>query len=104
MYSANCYATKDYSVGYAVSDNPLGPFKKYKKNPILKSKCMKISGPGHNCVTKSPDGSKLFIVYHTHVDPKAGGGNRQLCIDRMDFRKDGSIHIKGPTINKFYAI
>ena len=26
MYSANCYAGRDYSVGYAVSEHPLGPF------------------------------------------------------------------------------
>jgi len=98
MYSANFYAKKHYAVGYAVADHPLGPFRKAEHNPILQSPGDHISGPGHNSVTVSPDGSEWFIVYHTHVDPAAGGGNRQMCIDRMSFRDDGSIVVHGPTV------
>jgi GH43 family beta-xylosidase len=98
MYSANFYAKRDYSVGYAVADNPLGPFVKYANNPVLFTKSDEISGPGHNSVTTSPDGTEWFIVYHTHADPAKGGGNRQVCLDRMGFREDGSIYVDGPTI------
>ena len=70
MYSANCYAGRDYSVGYAVSEHPLGPFVKYEGNPILASNNEQISGPGHHSVTLSPDNSEMFIVYHIHTDPK----------------------------------
>lgn len=100
MYSANCFAERDYSVGYATSSEPLGPFTKYEANPILFTDSEKISGPGHHSVTVSPDGSELFMVYHTHTDPKAGGGNRQVCMDRMAFREDGSIVVYGPTISE----
>ncbi|HHT35787.1 MAG TPA: family 43 glycosylhydrolase [Firmicutes bacterium] len=100
MYSANCYAGRDYSVGYAVSEHPLGPFVKYEGNPILASNNEQISGPGHHSVTLSPDNSEMFIVYHIHTDPKKGGGNRQVCIDRMGFNPDGTIWVAGPTITE----
>lgn len=45
----------------------------------------------------SPDGSKLFIVYHIHTDPQNPSGDRQVCIDRMGFREDGSLYVAGPT-------
>ncbi|KRF07983.1 glycosidase [Paenibacillus sp. Soil766] len=100
MYSANCFAHRDYSVGYAVSKQPLGPFAKYEGNPILFTDTPDISGPGHHSVTESPDGTELFIIYHTHTDPQDGGGNRQVCLDRMSFREDGSIEVHGPTITE----
>lgn len=97
MYSANFYAGRDYSVGYAVAEQPMGPFVKAAHNPILKSPHAEISGPGHNSVTDSPDGSELFIVYHIHTDPQNPSGDRQVCIDRMGFREDGSLFVAGPT-------
>ncbi|MDO3409859.1 glycoside hydrolase family 43 protein [Saccharibacillus sp. CPCC 101409] len=99
MYSANCFAHRDYAVGYATSDRPLGPFEKYAHNPIMYADSPDVSGPGHHSVTESPDGTELFIVYHTHTDPTAGGGNRQVCLDRMSFREDGSIEVQGPTLS-----
>ncbi|MBD2869016.1 glycoside hydrolase family 43 protein [Paenibacillus arenilitoris] len=98
MYSANCFAHRDYSVGYATSTEPLGPFAKYANNPVLFTDNADISGPGHHSVIRSPDDSELFIVYHTHTDPAKGGGDRQVCIDRMTFREDGSIAVSGPTL------
>ncbi|MFZ5351092.1 MAG: glycoside hydrolase family 43 protein [Bacillota bacterium] len=102
MYSANFYASKMYSIGYATSDSPLGKYEKYENNPILESEITwkHVSGPGHNSIAASPDGSELFIVYHTHTNPKEGGGNRQIFIDRMGFRKDGSIYVNGPSVTQ----
>jgi GH43 family beta-xylosidase len=97
MYSANFYKGRDYSVGYAVAEHPLGPFIKATHNPILFSPNDAISGPGHNSVTTSPNGQELFIVYHIHTDPKNASRNRQVCIDRMGFREDGSLYVLGPT-------
>ncbi|CAG7598792.1 Xylosidase/arabinosidase [Paenibacillus solanacearum] len=99
-YSANFFGGRHYSVGYAVSDQPLGPFRKYEHNPVLASNCEEISGPGHHSIIASPDGTELFMVYHTHTDPAKGGGNRQVCIDRMGFREDGTIFVKGPTLSE----
>ena len=97
MYSANCYASREYSVGYAVAESPTGPFVKAAHNPVLFSTSPEISGPGHNSMTTSPDGSELFIVYHVHTDPNKPSGDRQVCIDRMGFRKDGTLYVEGPT-------
>ena len=97
MYSANFFASRDYSVGYAVAEGPMGPFVKSAHNPILSSPIAEVSGPGHNSVTTSPNGGELFIVYHIHTDPQSPGGDRQVCIDRMGFREDGSLYVTGPT-------
>jgi len=99
MYSANFYASRDYSVGYAIAEKPTGPFIKANHNPILSSNCPEFSGPGHNSVTTSPDGKELIIVYHIHTDPANPSGDRQVCIDKMDIR-DGVISIQGPTMSK----
>ena len=102
MYSANCFCRSDYSVGYATSESPLGPFVKYENNPVLSNETVpdKVSGPGHHTVTTSPDNSELIIVYHSHMDIQAQGGQRMMNIDRMGFRKDGSVYINGPTTTK----
>ena len=97
MYSANFYAGRDYSVGYAVAEHPFGPFIKSPDNPVLFSTDAEVSGTGHNSVINSPDGSELFIVYHIHTDPQHPSGDRQVCIDRMGFREDGSLYVTGPT-------
>jgi hypothetical protein len=84
-------------VGYATATNPLGPWTKYAGNPVLKKNMsIGVSGPGHNCVTSSPDDKELFIVYHTHTFPDKPSGNRNLCIDRMIF-ENGVIKVLGPT-------
>lgn len=97
MYSANFYTSRDYSVGYAISESPTGPFVKAAHNPVLFSTNTDISGPGHNSVTASPDGKELFIVYHIHTNPQNPSGDRQVCMDRMGFREDGSLYVNGPT-------
>ena len=98
MYSANAYSSRRYSVGYAVSDHPLGPFVKYEGNPVLHASYPEVSGTGRNTVAESPDGSEWFIAYHSHMDPQQAGARRQLAIDRMGFRDDGSIYVNGPTL------
>ena len=97
MYSANFYAGRDYSVGYAVAEHATGPFIKASNNPVLFSSIPEISGPGHNSVTTSPNGQELIIVYHIHTDPQKPSGDRQVCIDRMGFHDDGTLYVSGPT-------
>jgi hypothetical protein len=99
FYSANCYASYDYSIGYAVSDSPFGPFVKYENNPVI-SAIGDMSGTGNNSFFSSLNGKELFTAYHTHTDPVEGGGDRKLTIDRCGFREDGTFYINGPTIAK----
>lgn len=104
MFSANCFCGEDYSLGYATSSSPLGPFKKYEHNPVLtnQSVASKVSGPGHHTVVRSPDDKEWFCIYHSHVNVgklnKRNNGIRQINIDRMEFMSDGSIRIIGPTV------
>jgi beta-xylosidase len=96
MYSANCYATKEYCICYAVSDRPLGPFVKSEDNPILK--CREgVSGPGHNSVFRI--GESLVCAYHVHTDCNKPGGDRQVFFDKIYFEGD-KLRIEGPTIGK----
>jgi len=98
LYSANYFGSPDYAIGYATSSSPLGPWTKHEGNPILsKDLSIGVSGPGHCSITESPDGSELFIVYHTHTFPSSPGGNRILNIDRIYFDEEGHLKVIGPT-------
>lgn len=97
-YSANIFESPAYSVGYAKSENPLGPYEKAEENPILAAKQLEgISGSGHHSYFNSPDSTELFTAYHTHTVPQKPSGNRQLAIDRAMFTEDGKFIVNGPT-------
>jgi beta-xylosidase len=97
-YSANHYADPQYGVGYASSESPLGLWTKSETNPILSQRPeIGVSGPGHNCIIKSPDGKELFIVYHSHFDIKNPSGKRILNIDRLEIDSTGKLKVIGPT-------
>lgn len=64
-YSANDYQSPLYAVGYAVSDTPLGTYKKHAGNPILVGQG-DIVGTGHHSFTTTKDGKELLCVYHCH--------------------------------------
>lgn len=102
FYSANFYGGKEYTLGAAVADHPLGPYVKQANNPILNyietPDAVIVSGPGHNSFFTV--GSELFTSYHTHTYPQAPSGNRQVNIDRAGFHADGTAYINGPTIAK----
>ena len=94
-YSANHFQSPDYGVGYQTASSPLGPYTKYAGNPIMRSNT-RVHGSAHHCVTTSPDGSEMFIVYHCHnslttTDP------RKLCIDRISFTSSNTLQVVGPT-------
>ncbi|MBU5445517.1 family 43 glycosylhydrolase [Paenibacillus sp. MSJ-34] len=99
-YSGNHFESPDYGVGYATAPTPYGPWKKYEYNPIMKSNTL-VPGAGHHSLIQSPDGSELFMVYHTHN--KAGTTEpRKLAIDRVQFvpQENGPdvMEVNGPTI------
>jgi GH43 family beta-xylosidase len=97
-YSCNHYTDPNYGIGYATADSPLGMWIKSDMNPIL-TKNLKtgISGPGHNDLVKSPDGSEWFIVYHSHADINNPSGKRILNIDRLVFDENGNMKVIGPS-------
>ena len=90
-YSANCYSTRDYSVGCSQAESPLGPFVKYAE-PILVYRENEFSGPGHNHFFTDPDG-KLYTTFHIHTDYDRPSGNRRACIAPVVFGPDGKMII-----------
>jgi len=98
MYSANHFAGENYALGYATAKSPKGPFVKAANNPILRKDTDRggaVSGPAHNCLTKSPDGSEWICLYAGRT--KATGAERVLLMDRMEIRADGTLAVHGPT-------
>jgi beta-xylosidase len=99
-YSANHFKSQDYAVGYAISESPFGPFKKYENNPILIGDGKTIFGTGHHSFFKARSG-QMYIVYHSHKNGQSVQP-RTTCLDRCGFDKDGSgkpdkLVIYGPT-------
>lgn len=75
IYSANDFRNKDYAVGYATSNSPTGPWKKYAGNPIISRQTVGHNGSGHGDVFAGQKG-QLYYVVHTHhsderVSPRA---------------------------------
>ena len=98
-YSGSHFQSPEYAVGYATSSSPLGPWKKYEFNPIMKSTAY-AHGTAHHCLTTSPDDREMFIVYHRH-NTLTETEPRQMAIDRIQFvsQPDGPdiLEIHGPT-------
>jgi beta-xylosidase len=98
MYSANHFGGENYAVGYATSDSPLGPYAKAPNNPVLEKNTGKggnVTGTGHNSIAFSPDGKKMFCVYHGRT--KSTGDERVVFIDEMRILGDGKLVVDGPT-------
>lgn len=100
LYTANCYTSVNYAVGYATSDSPLGTYKKSAANPILKADGVLTSGTGHCNIVRSPDGSEIFMVYHEHTDIANPSGDRTPAFDRLIIHEDETLSVNGPTVWK----
>lgn len=98
LWSENDTRDENYRVRYATATSPLGPLNIPKNNLILSKIPDKgIYGTGHNSVLQVPEKDEWYIVYHRFRRPNAirmgwaAGYHREVCIDKMEFNKDGSI-------------
>jgi len=101
MYSANYFGGKNYAVGYATASSPLGSFRKAANNPVLQKNTDKggiVTGTGHNSVTWSENGKKMYCVYHGRTAKT--GNKRVVFIDGMSIDKNGRLTVDGPTTEK----
>ena len=89
MWSEGGWTGPDYSVAYAIADNPLGPFKRIDR--ILQQDASVARGAGHNSVIKNPKTGEYFIVYHRRPLEETNGNHRVTCIDKMEFDENGLI-------------
>ena len=106
-FSANGYGTTYYKVIQAISDSPLGPFRKLTENEggvLLGADSIDtISGPGHHALVEV--GNEMYIVYHKHDDPLTGGNARHIAMNKVRWitikDKNGNdldvMYTNGPT-------
>lgn len=89
MWSEGGWTGPDYSVAYAISDSPVGPFKRIGK--ILKQDMEIATGAGHHSVINIPNTDDWYIVYHRRPLTTTVGSYREVCVDRMYFDEEGRI-------------
>jgi beta-xylosidase len=86
------YDTRDprYSVAYATSKSPLGPYEKAVANPILQQK-REIKAAGHHSIVKVPGRDQWAVAYHRFLAPQPNGSLRETCISPLRFDREGKI-------------
>ena len=90
MWSEGAWTGPNYSVAYAISDFPFGPFKRINK--ILQQDPNVGTGAGHHSVIQIPGTEEYYIVYHRHPLGDKAGTHRYVCIDKMTFDENGFIN------------
>jgi hypothetical protein len=96
MWSEGSWGGPDYSVAYAMSDKPTGPFQRVGK--ILQQDSAVATGAGHHSVIHIPGTEDYYIVYHRRPLGETDANHRVVCIDRLEFTADG--HIRPVHISK----
>ena len=89
MWSEGGWTGPDYSVAYAISDSPFGPFKREDK--ILQQDPEIATGAGHHSVIHPQDSDDYYMVYHRRPLDETDQNSRETCIDRMYFDENGRI-------------
>ena len=86
FYSANDFRNPDYAVGYATSNSPYGPWKKWEGNPIISKKNIGQNGTGHGDFVTDKH-NRLVYVFHTHYSDSKVSPRRTALIEAR-FAKD----------------
>ena len=108
--SVNGYTDAAYSVVQAVSDSPMGPFRKLKEseNGVILSGdyngSKAVTGPGHHSFVSI--GDKLYMAYHRHTQAGSADFGRCFAMDEVKFmtiddingNKLDVMYVNGPTI------
>lgn len=89
MWSEGGWTGPDYSVAYAMSDSPFGPFTRIGK--VLQQDTAVATGAGHHSIIRVPGKDEWYIVYHRRPLKEKDGNSRVTCIDRMQFDEKGFI-------------
>jgi beta-xylosidase len=94
-WSEGGWGDSSYSVAYAKSDNPYGPFERV--GTILKSNPKIGNGAGHHSVLELPrrdgqDNSERWLIcYHRRPIEETSRHSRVTCIDNLHFDENGDI-------------
>jgi beta-xylosidase len=88
FYSGGLWKSAEYGVSVATSESVLGPYE--ESDPESGAKVLRSDGsrrgPGHNSITRRPDGSGDLIAYHAW-DP--GLTARRMHVDALDWTPEG---------------
>ncbi|TJZ62180.1 glycoside hydrolase [Sphingobacterium olei] len=105
LWSEDDTRSENYRVRYAYSKSAIGPLTIPEDNLILaKDPTKGIYATGHNSVLQIPGTDEWRIVYHRFDRPNgikmgsAAGYHREVCIDAMEFRADGTIEKVTPKL------
>lgn len=104
-WSKNDTRSPEYQVRYVKANSPVGPINAADATIILSKNINKgIFGTGHHSVLQLPGKDEWYIVYHRFKRPDgifmgpSAGYNREVCIDKLEFDKDGNIQIVTTTL------
>ena len=89
MWSEGGWTGPDYSVAYAIADNPFGPFERVGK--VLQQDSAIATGAGHHSVMHDAKKDLWYIVYHRRPLGETAANNRATCIEQMYFDEKGFI-------------
>lgn len=88
-YSSGRWRNSSYSVHYATSQTPVGPWD--YSGPILVSN-NKHKGPGHHSLICTSD-NKWYVFYHRWIDKDRVGSDpcREIAVDMLEYDGEGRI-------------
>ncbi len=90
IYSNGKAIDASYNIRYSVGKTPFGPWVEGKNSPILSTTPDSSTyGPGHNTVLNV--NGQYYIIYHRIFPQHKEYVLRQLCIDSLNFNKEGYI-------------
>lgn len=89
MWSEGGWTGPNYKVAYAISDSPTGPFNRI--GTILQQDPKIATGAGHHSLIKVPNKQQWYIVYHRRPKGQTDANHRVVCIDKLEFDKNGKI-------------
>ena len=90
-YSHGSYQRSSYSLHYATSASPLGPWT--YRGAILVSDA-RHKGPGHHSIVRHPVSGKEYLVYHRWNAREGDGpyqGRRSVAIEELHYGDDGLL-------------
>ncbi|MBS1727231.1 MAG: glycoside hydrolase family 43 protein [Armatimonadetes bacterium] len=89
MWSEGSWGDASYSVAYAKSDSPYGPFVRHGK--VLQSDPNIGNSAGHHSVLQIPNTDDWYICYHRRPIEETARDHRVTCIERMFFDENDDI-------------
>lgn len=105
MWSEDDTRSPNYKVRYGTAKSPLGPITIPENNIVIQAdKVQGIYGTGHHSVVQVPGKDEWYIVYHRFPYPNgqdmgpSAGYHREVCIDALQFDKNGKILEVKPTL------